>query len=250
MKRVPVNHRRIWQGAALFLCLTPLLGLTYLDMDNARFVLLGLAFGADKIIYLVVTAFAVLGILFFFSSRWGKVLCIFFCPLHRALEASIDHRSKVWLRALLWLVPVLFAQSAIRFVFPYGRQIAMFNATAFPQPILICHVIALSVITGIFLLYKERFCHSVCPYGMFQSVLRSDVTVVTTLQDPDNRCIECRACDRICPMRLDVREQSTESFCSNCTRCIDACRSVLGRDSEVITQILEADLPGCQKAGA
>lgn len=244
MKRVPVTYRRLWQGVALFLCSTPLLGLTYLDKANARFVLLGLPFALNKIVYLLVLAFAALGVLFFLSSRWGKVLCIFFCPLHRALEARIDHRPKRWFQALLWLTPVVFAQSAICLVFPYDQQIALFKAAAFPQPVLICHGVVLSVLAGIFWVFRERFCHSLCPYGLFQGVLRSDVTVVTTLRDPQDRCINCKACDRTCPMRLDVRRQSTESFCSNCTRCIDACQKALNPDKGVITQILEADLGG------
>jgi polyferredoxin len=249
MKRVPVTHRCLWQGMALFLCLTPLLGLTYLDKTNAHFVLLGLPFAADRIVYLLVLAFAVLGVLFFLSSRWGKVLCIFFCPLHRTLELRIDRHRNRGVQVLLWLIPVIFAQSAICFVFPYEQQTALFRAAAFPQPILICHGIVLAVVGGIFWVFRERFCHSLCPYGMFQGVLRSDITLVTALQDPQNRCINCQACDRTCPMRLDVRQQSTESFCSNCTRCIDACKAVLGQDREVITQMREADLACPQEEG-
>lgn len=249
MKRVPVTHRRLWQGVALFLCLTPLLGLTYLDRTSARFVFLGLPFASDRIVYLLVLAFAALGLIFFWSSRWGKVLCIFFCPLHRTLEARIDHRPKRWLRPVFWLMPVILAQSAVCLVFPYAQQIALFKAVAFPQPILICHGIVLSVVGGIFWVFRERFCHSLCPYGLFQGVLRSDVTVVTTLHDPEDGCIDCQACDRTCPMCLDVRQQSAESFCSNCTRCIDACQKVLGQDQEVITQILEADLPSHPNGG-
>jgi len=249
MKRVPVTHRRLWQGLALFLCLTPLLGLTYLDKPNARLVLLGLPFASDRIVYLLVLAFAALGLLFFLSSRWGKTLCIVFCPLHRTLEARIDYRSNRVVQALLCLAPVVFAQCAICLVFPYARQIDLLKAVAFPQPILICHGNVVSVAGGIFWVYRERFCHSLCPYGLFQSVLRSDLTVVTTLQDPQERCIDCGACDRSCPMGLDVRQQSTESFCSNCTRCIDACQKALGRDREVIAQILEAELSAFQKGG-
>ena len=48
-------------------------------------------------------------------------------------------------------------------------------------------------------------------------------------------------------MRLDVRQQSTESFCSNCTRCIDACQKALKPDQGVITQILEAELTNQQR---
>ena len=64
-----------------------------------------------------------------------------------------------------------------------------------------------------------------------------------TYQDPDGQCVECFACDRACPMNLDVREQAHESFCSNCTLCIDACRNVLGDGNEVITQMREDELP-------
>ncbi len=248
MKRVPVTHRHLWQDLALCLCLTPLLGLTCADMKNTQLVLLGMAIESDRIVYILVVAFMALGILFFLSSRWGKVLCIFFCPLRWYLEARIKYRQSVWLQALLCLTPVVLAQAALRSVFPFERQIAMFKEAAFPQPILICHGIVLSVVMGIFLVYRERFCHGLCPYGIFQNLLRSDVTVVTTLQDPDNHCIDCHACDANCPMHLDVRKQSTETFCSNCTRCIDACRNVLGQGHELITQILEADLP-CRRQG-
>jgi polyferredoxin len=243
MKLVPQAPRRKLQWLALAFLLTPLVRLTYLDIDQTKLVLLGLPVKNDRIYLILLLALAVVGTIFFLSAKWGRFFCAYLCPVHLCFESEKRYHGQTLKKHIFKVLPFLLAQSAICFVFPYSRQLQFLREGAFPQPILIAHLIVLGILSSIFYVYRAKFCHSGCPYGVFQNVLRADHTVVTVYQDPDARCVECFACDRACPMELDVREQSYESFCSNCTLCIDACSTVLGDGKEVITQIREDELP-------
>jgi len=88
-------------------------------------------------------------------------------------------------------------------------------------------------LTGIlflnFALVRHRFCATVCPYAKLQGALYDDRTLVIEM-DPQrkNECIECLACVRTCPVKIDIREGLSDA-CINCAQCIDACADVMDR---------------------
>ncbi len=43
---------------------------------------------------------------------------------------------------------------------------------------------------------------------------------------PKGDCIDCRACVKVCPTGIDIRN-GTQMECVNCTACIDACDSIM-----------------------
>ncbi|MCP4642590.1 MAG: 4Fe-4S binding protein [bacterium] len=221
----------------------PLLRLVYFDTATVELVLLGIRIPREHIYLPVLGGCLILGTIVFFTIKFGRYFCAFLCPVHLYLEHRYRSEDRWWHRLLPWVVSVLAAEAVVSFVFSYRQQWAMYTERAFPQPILVAHTIILGVMIGVFYAYEERFCHSACPYAVLQNVCRCDDTVVTVFDHDADRCVDCTACDRVCPMKLDVREQSTESFCTNCTLCIEACSRVLGEGREVMTQMREHELP-------
>jgi len=76
---------------------------------------------------------------------------------------------------------------------------------------------------------RRMVCRDFCPYGRFQAALADRATLV--LHRPANeaeRCIDCGACVRACPMNIDIRN-GDQIECINCGRCLDACRQVMAR---------------------
>lgn len=39
----------------------------------------------------------------------------------------------------------------------------------------------------------------------------------------DEKCINCKKCDKVCPMQLDVRKSLSKRDCIKCGRCIEIC---------------------------
>ncbi len=79
------------------------------------------------------------------------------------------------------------------------------------------------------ILVKRSFCRSYCPYGRFQAALTDRGTLnLAFLEETRSYCLRCNACQRICPMGIDIRE-GYQIECINCGRCIDACRGVMER---------------------
>ncbi|MFC1657569.1 4Fe-4S dicluster domain-containing protein, partial [Candidatus Moduliflexota bacterium] len=78
-------------------------------------------------------------------------------------------------------------------------------------------------------LVRYTFCATVCPYSKLQGVMFDRNTLVIAY---DRRraaeCIDCGACVRTCPVKIDIRD-GLQAPCVNCAECIDACALVLGR---------------------
>ena len=82
------------------------------------------------------------------------------------------------------------------------------------------------------LLVKRSFCRSYCPYGRFQAALTDQGTLnLAFLEETRDRCLQCNACVRSCPMDIDIRA-GYQIECINCGRCIDACRGVMERQPD------------------
>ena len=94
--------------------------------------------------------------------------------------------------------------------------------------------------------FREQFCHYLCPYARFQSVLTDDHTVnigydfrrgeprkarglkLSDLGVGAGDCVDCGRCVTVCPSGIDIRN-GYQLECVACARCVDACAEVMGR---------------------
>jgi cytochrome c oxidase accessory protein FixG len=74
---------------------------------------------------------------------------------------------------------------------------------------------------------RSRFCATACPYARMQGVLLDGHSLVVAYdreRAPD--CVECRACVRVCPTGIDIRD-GLQMECIACAACIDACQPIM-----------------------
>jgi len=78
-----------------------------------------------------------------------------------------------------------------------------------------------------FLLLRHRFCSTVCPYAKLQTTL-FDSKTLTVMPDPRRieECIDCLACVKTCPVKIDIRN-GLDAACIHCAECIDSCAEVM-----------------------
>jgi len=96
---------------------------------------------------------------------------------------------------------------------------------------------------------RESFCRSACPYGLLQGVLEDGRSLHVKLDETTGACINCKACARVCPMGIDIRDGSFQIECTRCGSCIDSCDAVLGRLKPARPGVLRFDFMGFAKGG-
>ncbi|MBI5101116.1 MAG: 4Fe-4S binding protein [Nitrospirae bacterium] len=73
---------------------------------------------------------------------------------------------------------------------------------------------------------RQRFCATACPYSKMQSTLFDGSTMVIAFdQRRQDECMNCSACVRVCPVKIDVRK-GQDPACITCAACIDKCRDM------------------------
>ncbi len=78
-----------------------------------------------------------------------------------------------------------------------------------------------------FAFLREEFCRSVCPYGLLQGILEDGRSLHVSYSEATGPCIQCRLCEHVCPMGIDIRKGSFQIECTRCGSCVDACTKVL-----------------------
>ena len=73
------------------------------------------------------------------------------------------------------------------------------------------------------LVYERFFCKYLCPTGAVLGLV-SKVSLFGIKRDED-ACINCSACDKACPMNIEVStaQTVTSSECISCNECVNAC---------------------------
>jgi polyferredoxin len=179
----------------------------------------------------------------------GRVWCGWLCPqttltdlaewTARTLGLKINHnrlhgglRQKILLQGFFMLLSFLVAANLLWYFIP--PRLFFADLLAFDL-----HYAAgfTLVITGLLVyldlaLVRRLMCGEICPYGRVQTAVVDKATLSLHLPEAElARCLECGACVRCCPMEIDIRA-GYQVECTNCGRCLDACRKVMAKRNE------------------
>jgi polyferredoxin len=193
------------------------------------------------------------------SLVFGRVYCAYACPqmVFTELANDVDALAKRLTRGLAPGRRGAAARSVSLAVVGAGSVLAsvLFMGYFSPLPSAVRRLGALDVgpwvgLVGasttllVFLdlaFVRERFCRSVCPYGLLQGVIEDGRSLHVTLDERLGECIDCAACARACPMAIDIRDGAFQIECTRCGGCIDACDAVLGRLKPARASVLRFD---------
>ncbi|MBK7704622.1 MAG: 4Fe-4S binding protein [Acidobacteria bacterium] len=185
------------------------------------------------------------------SMLYGRVYCGYLCPQMIFSEASINLEERVrtfinkhfakrsqnvraWMGRIAVYTVLGLGSVFLAFVFIayfveprdlFGRLLSLDLVTA--------GGFAGAVVTLItfadFAFLRQKFCTTVCPYGYLQGILGDNHTLVVQYRDPEQICVECKKCVRVCHMGIDIRDSPYQIECIHCGECVDACKLIMGK---------------------
>jgi polyferredoxin len=84
-------------------------------------------------------------------------------------------------------------------------------------------IVVLAVFLLLSLRYERPWCRWFCPYGLILGAL-GRVSFFTIKRSTDT-CIDCKKCDRTCPVHIPVSTKKAvmDSSCNRCMQCVDSC---------------------------
>lgn len=228
------------------------------DIPSLRLFMFGKIIPIEYFFVVLTLILLVIFFLMWLTQSFGRIWCGWLCPqtIVSDLTTFIDNKKKTinkrmgdeaanptvqnlrknqnksWLNqvfAYIVLVPVsvlLAAASIWYFVSPYDffQRLGEGNLSSVESGFWM----VLSIIIFLnFAFIRRRFCASICPYGMMQSLLFDEHTLIVGL-DPDRaqECIKCLRCVNVCPTGIDIRD-GLNNACIACARCVDACAGVM-----------------------
>jgi cytochrome c oxidase accessory protein FixG len=167
----------------------------------------------------------------FITVLLGRVWCGWMCPqtVIADFTAFIEKRGKKGIAGkgiaygAVALISILVAANLIwYFVSPYEFIPRLFGG-GIGNSVWGFWIVLTVILFLNFVLLRQKFCATVCPYAKLQSTLFDDKTLIVAL-DPrrNDECLNCMACVKTCPVGIDIRN-GLNSACIHCAECIDKC---------------------------
>ena len=188
----------------------------------------------------------------FAAFVFGRIWCGWMCPYHVLADAAAWLRAKFRAKALRETEPAALVcpsplkANMFRFGFLFtGTVIAgaigipVLNYVSAPgilsteamilvkEHFLSIEFVFIGTLFLLELLFLPRFwCRMFCPTGSFISLFRTSFTL--RVESDSKRlkapCCKENSCTPSCPMGLTPYREGDNLLCTNCARCIDACR--------------------------
>ncbi len=238
------------------LVMVPTAGLARVDLWGGHHVLLGEQVDFFKALKGLIIAMAIMyGGTFISNMIVGRFFCGWGCPVGfvaRFGEDVVNSRSRLK-RFLMHLKGASFvATFVIAVMLWWVDPMVMIDGS------LKARLITLSIFLFLTLgglghafVWRFGFCVNVCPIGLYYRYVTSKAPVGIVFKEVPNPCIECGACEKICPVKIDPKALGTEivqeatsvdeeperygdAECIRCGDCIEACRMVFSREEGAI----------------
>jgi ferredoxin len=83
--------------------------------------------------------------------------------------------------------------------------------------------ISVAVVLGASLFLERPFCRYACPLGALNGLFNS--ISFLNIKRNEESCIDCGACDRACPVNINVSKADlvNDNSCIRCMKCVDSC---------------------------
>jgi cytochrome c oxidase accessory protein FixG len=241
------------------------LPLVQVDMSERRMFVFGGIYTAQDTVFLFLSILASAFVLFLITALWGRVWCGYACPqtvfldgwVHR-IEGYIEGsrgkrmaldkkpwnaekaRKKILKHAIFMLLAAFVSMSIVSW---FADTVSLWTGQGtWPQYGAVAFLTAAWYAD--FAWFREQFCNYLCPYARFQGALSGPNSFTVSYDavrgEPRKKgkrkegdssagaCIDCNKCVAVCPQGIDIRD-GFQLECIACTRCIDACTSVLGK---------------------
>ncbi len=235
---------------AVFVAL-PFFNVMRFDIPRQRFYLFGTELWINEFAIIFFSLLFLMFVVAAISMLYGRVYCGYLCPQMIFSEASINLEERIktfvaknfakqsmnvrtWLNRIAVYTVLGIGSVFLAFVFIayfveprdlFWRLVSLDLVTA--------GGFAGAVVTLItfadFAFLRQKFCTTVCPYGYLQGILGDDHTLVVQYRDPEQICVECKKCVRVCHMGIDIRNSPYQIECIHCGECVDACKLIMGK---------------------
>jgi len=229
----------------------PFFNIVRFDIPRQRFYFAGFELWINEFAIIFFSLLFLMFIVAAVSMLYGRVYCGYLCPQMIFSEASINLEEKIktfinknfakqsisvrnWMnRAAVYSILVV-ASVFLAFVFisyfveprDLFRRLTSFDVVTAGG---FAGVVVTLITFADFAFLRQKFCTTVCPYGYLQGILGDDDTLVVQYRDPEEICVECKKCVRVCHMGIDIRTSPYQIECIHCGECVDACRLIMGK---------------------
>lgn len=182
------------------------------------------------------SSFILMIIVFALAVAFGPVFCGWICPFgtvqeffsylgrkilgrkhNRVIPARIDRWLRYLRYAVLAWVIYMTARSGQLIFADYDPYYALFNF--WTGEVAVSGFIVLGLVFLLSLIVERPFCKYACPYGAVLGL--SNLFRVFGIKRNPTTCIDCKACDRACPMNIEVSSAGTvrDHQCISCLKC-------------------------------
>lgn len=207
------------------------------DIYTFKFHIFGLVLQINQFLPLLALALFITFLFLYITVTFGRIWCGWLCPQSVSMEVTsfMDKFSKnaisikVLKLILVYFISLLIAANILLYFIPYEIFFKSLTGEHFSRGIFISLMVLGTLLFLNFWLVRYRFCATVCPYSMLQSMLFDKHTLaVWMIPETRDECIKCMACVKVCSTGIDIR-QGQNSACINCAKCIDACADVMAK---------------------
>lgn len=210
------------------------------DVPTLQFHFFGFNLWMEEFFIVLVALLFLSLLVVFITLLLGRVWCGWLCPqtvvadftafVDRAGGRGLLYKFSAW--TAVFIVSVIMAANLIwYFVSPYEFIPRLVEGEL--GHIIRGFWIVLTLLLFLnFVLLRQRFCATVCPYAKLQGTLFDNRTLVVAF-DPRRKdeCMYCMACVKICPVGIDIRKGSNVA-CIHCAECIDRCAMMMAPKSK------------------